>query len=86
MMNAHITGTGSVLPKKKVTNFDLAERMDTNDEWIVSRTGIKERHIATTETTAGMAVEAAEKAMQEAGVQPEEEKYTGAPIRPIHYL
>lgn len=71
-MNAHITGTGSVLPKKKVTNFDLAERMDTNDEWIVSRTGIKERHIATTETTAGMAVEAAEKAMQEAGVQPEE--------------
>ena len=54
-MNAHIIGTGSFLPEKVVTNFDLAERMETNDEWIVSRTGIRQRHIAVEESTAGMA-------------------------------
>ena len=71
-MNARICGTGSILPKKTVTNFDLAERMETSDEWISSRTGIRERHIATTETTAEMAVSAARKALEEAKMQPEE--------------
>ena len=61
-MNAHIIGTGSFLPEKVVTNFDLAERMETNDEWIVSRTGIRQRHIAVEESTAGMAAEAARRA------------------------
>lgn len=67
-MNARITGTGSVLPEKIVTNQDLSERMDTSDEWIVSRTGIRERHIAVGETTSGMAAGAAKKAMQDAGM------------------
>lgn len=62
-MNAHIIGTGSFLPEKVVTNFDLAERMETNDEWIVSRTGIRQRHIAVEESTAGMAAEAARRAL-----------------------
>ena len=46
-----IIGTGSSLPQKVVTNDDLAAIMDTSDEWISSRTGIRKRHIATTETT-----------------------------------
>ncbi len=71
-MNARIIGTGSVLPKKVVTNFDLAEMVDTNDEWIVSRTGIKERHIAIEESTSSMAIEAGKKALEDAGVTAEE--------------
>lgn len=71
-MNAHIIGTGSMLPKKVVTNFDLAEHMDTSDEWIVSRTGIRERHIATDETAADLASGAAKKALENAGVAAEE--------------
>ena len=67
-MNAHIIGTGSFLPEKVVTNFDLAERMETNDEWIVSRTGIRQRHIAVEESTAGMAAEAARRALSCAGM------------------
>ena len=55
-------GTGSALPKKVVSNDDLAQVMDTSDEWIRSRTGIGMRHIAVEETTTSMAVEAAEKA------------------------
>ena len=54
-------GTGSALPKKVVSNDDLAQVMDTSDEWIRSRTGIGMRHIAVEETTTSMAVEAAEK-------------------------
>lgn len=71
-MNARIAGTGSVLPKLTVTNNDLAKYMDTSDEWIVSRTGIRERHIATEESTVDMAVEAAKRAMQDAGATAEE--------------
>ena len=70
-MNAHIIGTGSFLPEKVVTNFDLAERMETNDEWIVSRTGIRQRHIAVEESTAGMAAEAARRALFSAKTNPE---------------
>ncbi|MBQ9118709.1 MAG: ketoacyl-ACP synthase III [Lachnospiraceae bacterium] len=71
-MNARIIGTGSVLPKKVVTNFDLAEIVDTNDEWIVSRTGIKERHVAIEESTSSMATEAGKKALEDAGMTAEE--------------
>lgn len=71
-MNAHILGTGSFLPEKIVTNFDLAERVETNDEWIVSRTGIRERHIAVEESTAEMAAAAARRALSDADMGAEE--------------
>lgn len=63
-----ILGTGSALPKKVVTNDDLAQVMDTSDEWIKSRTGIEKRHIAVEETTTSMAVEAAKKAIEAAQI------------------
>lgn len=67
-----IIGTGSCLPKRIVTNQDLANIMDTSDEWITTRTGIKTRHIATEETTTSLSVGAAKKALEDAGIQPEE--------------
>lgn len=71
-MKTRIIGTGSCLPKAVVTNDDLSKIMDTSDEWISSRTGIRERHLAKEETTAGMSAEAAKKAMQNAGVTADE--------------
>ncbi len=71
-MKTRIIGTGSCLPKTVVTNDDLSKIMDTSDEWISSRTGIRERHLAKEETTAGMSAEAAKKAMQNAGVTADE--------------
>ena len=67
-----ICGTGSALPEKRVTNDDLAQIMDTSDEWISSRTGIRARHLAVEETTTGLSVAAARRALAEAGIQPEE--------------
>ncbi len=65
---AVIKGTGSALPRTRVSNADLAKRVDTTDEWIVERTGIKFRHIAEDdETTSSLATEAADKAMKAAG-------------------
>ncbi len=64
-----ITGTGSYLPGHIMTNDDLSNIMDTSDEWIFSRTGIKERHLAKDETTAFMAAEAGKKALEDAGVE-----------------
>ena len=52
---ARIIGTGSYLPPKVVTNDDLSEKIDTSDEWIVARTGIKERRIVTDESTCDLA-------------------------------
>jgi 3-oxoacyl-[acyl-carrier-protein] synthase-3 len=64
-----ILGTGSALPPRRVTNAELAERVETTHEWIVERTGIHARHIAADgETTATLATEAAEKALAAAGV------------------
>lgn len=71
-MITRIIGTGSALPGQVVTNDDLSKIMDTSDEWISSRTGIKERHLVKEETTASMSAEAAEKALHDAGVTPEE--------------
>ncbi len=71
-MPARIIGTGSALPKLVVSNQKLEEMMDTTDEWIRSRTGIEERHIAVEETTTSMAVDAARRAMENAGIQAEE--------------
>ena len=65
---AVIKGTGSALPRTRVSNADLAKRVDTTDEWIVERTGIRFRHIAEDdETTSSLAIEAAQNAMQAAG-------------------
>jgi 3-oxoacyl-[acyl-carrier-protein] synthase-3 len=65
-----IIGTGGALPPHRVTNAELATRVDTTDEWIVERTGIEARHIAADgETTATLATEAARKALAAAGVE-----------------
>ena len=65
-----ILGTGSALPPNRVTNYQLAERVETTHEWIVERTGIEARHIAGDgETTATLATEAARKALAAAGVE-----------------
>lgn len=68
-----ILGTGSYLPQQVVTNDQMAQRVDTSDEWIRSRTGICERHFAAEgETTSDMAAAAANKAIQAAGIDREE--------------
>ncbi len=63
-----IIGTGSALPSKQVTNEDLSKFLDTSDEWIFSRTGIKSRHVTTGETLEDLATEAVEKALEMAGL------------------
>ncbi len=71
MVNARIIGTGSYVPKKVVTNHDLAKLVDTTDEWITERTGIKERRIVEKgETTSDLAYEAATKALKAAKLSP----------------
>ena len=73
MLYAQILGTGSYLPANRVTNDDLAQRIDTSDEWITTRTGIKARHIvADHEKTSDLAAEAARRALQDAGVSANE--------------
>lgn len=67
-----IEATASYLPENIVTNQDLSEIVDTNDEWIVSRTGIKQRRFAKSVTNAQMAIAVGEKLMAESGVAPEE--------------
>ena len=66
----HILGTGSYTPKRVVTNDDLETIVDTNDEWISSRTGIKERHISEGETSAELGARAALKAIEDAAIDP----------------
>ena len=71
MKYAHIVGWGSFRPDKILTNNDLARMVDTTDEWIYTRTGIRERRIASEkETTATLAFEAAARALQVAGLHP----------------
>jgi len=68
---ARIVGTGSYLPEKILTNFDLEKFLDTSDEWIVSRTGIRERRIAAAdENTSDLATRAARQALDMAGISP----------------
>ena len=71
-MKIKIRGTGSAVPKLRVTNDDLSKLMDTSDEWIRSRTGIGARHLAVEETTTGLAVAAAKEALKDAGMTAEE--------------
>jgi 3-oxoacyl-[acyl-carrier-protein] synthase III len=69
-LRAVIKGTGSALPQNRVSNAELAAKVDTSDEWITERTGIKFRHIAAPhETTASLATEAARAALVAAGMQ-----------------
>ncbi|MDE1896307.1 MAG: ketoacyl-ACP synthase III [Rhodospirillales bacterium] len=69
---AVLTGTGAYLPEQILTNEDMAKRVDTSDEWIVERTGIKQRHFAGPhETTAFMGAQAGRQALEKAGLAPE---------------
>lgn len=72
IMTTRIIGTGSYLPEMVVTNDDLAKIMDTSDEWISSRTGIRARHLVKEETTTSMCVEAAMRALADANMQAED--------------
>ena len=81
---SRIAGTGSYLPEKVLTNADLEKMVDTSDEWIVSRSGIRERHIAEPEqTTSDLAYEASLKALEAAGMtadvepRPDERRFSG---------
>lgn len=70
MLRSVLVGTGSALPRRSVSNAELAERVDTSDEWIVERTGISNRHIAAPdETTSSLATDAARKAIEAAGFE-----------------
>mgnify|MGYP001554651754 CR=1 FL=1 len=69
MKTAKIIGTGSYLPERIMTNADWAELVDTSDEWIVTRTGIKQRHIAAdNQATSDLIVEAAKRAIEDANI------------------
>lgn len=72
-MTTRIIGTGSAVPEQVVTNDDLAKIVDTSDEWIRPRTGIRERRIASADSgTSALAIEAAKRAIEQAGIGPEE--------------
>ncbi|MBW1854454.1 MAG: 3-oxoacyl-ACP synthase, partial [Deltaproteobacteria bacterium] len=73
MIRARIVGTGSYVPEKVLTNQELEKIVDTSNEWIVSRTGIKERRITTDgEASSALATNAAENALEMAGISAEE--------------
>ena len=70
MLRSVLIGTGSALPRRAVSNAELAEKVDTNDEWIAERTGIRNRYIADDdETTSSLATAAALKAIEAAGIE-----------------
>lgn len=72
MIYSRITGTGSYLPEKVLTNKDLEKVVDTTDEWIVERTGIRQRHVVETESACDLAVIAAQRALEMAGKSAED--------------
>ena len=71
-IRSEIIGYGHYLPEKVLTNHDLSQMVDTSDEWISTRTGIKSRHVSENMTTAEMSVEASKKALEYAGVSVED--------------
>jgi 3-oxoacyl-[acyl-carrier-protein] synthase-3 len=72
-MRASIAGWGTAVPEQRLTNADLERRVDTSDEWIIERTGIRERRVAApNETTASLAIEAGTAAIKQAGITPED--------------
>jgi len=71
-MKARIIGTGSSVPSKVLTNADLESMVDTSDEWITTRTGIRERRIAVGESSSDLAAEAARGALESSGLSPDD--------------
>lgn len=71
-MGFRILGTGAYVPERILTNDDLSKMVETSDEWITQRVGVKERHVSVGETAADMAVRAAERALAAAGTAAEE--------------
>lgn len=71
-MTGVICGTGSCIPEKTLDNNDIARMVDTSDAWIRERTGVACRHVVTEETTVSMAAEAGRRALEDAGISPEE--------------
>lgn len=71
-MNFHVLGTGMYVPPKIVTNEDISKLVETNDEWVMQRVGVKQRHISTNETAADMGCKAALAALENSGVKKEE--------------
>ena len=89
MIRSRIAGIGKYLPEQVVTNNDLLQYMDTSDEWIQERTGIKERRFAhrTNETTTTMGVEAARIAIERAGITPQDIDFIiFATLSPYYYF
>src|SRR5436189_5093571 len=89
MFRSRIAGIGSYVPKQVFTNKDLIKYMDTSDEWIQERTGIKERRFAdrTGETTTTMAVEASKIAIERAGITPQDIDFiVFATLSPDYYF
>ena len=73
ILHAKIIGTGSAVPERVLTNHDLEQMVDTSDDWITVRTGIKERRVASEgEFTSTFATRAAQRALEMAGVDPAE--------------
>ena len=73
MLRSVIIGAGCYLPEQVLTNADLAKRVDTSDEWIVQRTGIRERHVAAEgEFTSHLGIKAAQAALDDAGLSPQD--------------
>ncbi len=78
-MSFTILGTGSALPAKTVTNDDMAKLVETSDEWIRTRTGIRERHVITDESVTEITFTAAQRALEMSGVSPQELDYIICP-------
>ncbi|UCG39760.1 MAG: ketoacyl-ACP synthase III [bacterium] len=87
-MRTRIAGTGSYLPDKILTNFDLEKMVDTTDEWIVSRSGIRERRVAAAEqATSDLATEAGRNALEMAAIGPEDlDLIIVATLTPDHFF
>ncbi|HSO30774.1 MAG TPA: beta-ketoacyl-ACP synthase III [Candidatus Sulfomarinibacteraceae bacterium] len=88
VLRAHVTGWGRYVPEQVLTNADLEKMVDTNDEWIVTRTGIRERRVAAAhETTASMAAVAGLRAIRTAGLDPDEiDLILVATLTPDYYM
>lgn len=71
-MSFKILGTGSYAPERILTNEELSTMVETSDEWIMKRIGVKERHVSVNESAVDMGVKAAEKALDDAGIDPSE--------------
>jgi 3-oxoacyl-[acyl-carrier-protein] synthase-3 len=85
-LHAHVIGWGKFVPRRVVTNSDISQRVDTSEEWILSRTGIRERHVVEDgETTASMALQAARQALETASLNPSQlELIIVATVTPDH--